>query len=62
MADHAAKSDPGTAGAVRYPEGQHLHCHNCGAEVEIVTPCGCNPPDMVLQCCGQDMKPESKTG
>jgi hypothetical protein len=45
------------AAARSYPAGQRLQCHNCGAEIEIVTPCTCDPPEQVLQCCGQDMKP-----
>jgi hypothetical protein len=44
---------------VRYPEGLHLRCANCGAEVKIISSCPCDPPDMILQCCGQDMKPEA---
>jgi len=43
--------------AVRYPAGQRLHCPECKSEVEIINPCPCNPPDMVLRCCGQDMTP-----
>jgi hypothetical protein len=42
---------------VRYPAGQRLHCRSCGAEVEIVNPCPCKPPDLVLRCCGQEMRP-----
>jgi hypothetical protein len=37
--------------------GQRLHCAKCGSEIEIVQPCTCNPPDQVLRCCGQDMRP-----
>jgi len=40
-----------------YPDGQHLYCHNCGSEVEIVVACKCDPPDMIVQCCGKDMLP-----
>lgn len=42
---------------VRFSAGQRLHCQKCKSEVEIINPCPCNPPDMVLQCCGQDMTP-----
>ena len=42
---------------VIFPVGQHLYCHNCGSEVEVVVPCQCEPPDMVIQCCGRDMLP-----
>ena len=56
-----SEAGPGTeANAnVRYPAGQRLHCRSCGAEVEIVSPCPCEPPDLVLQCCGHDMMPET---
>ena len=42
---------------VRFPAGQRLVCQSCGSEIEIVQPCGCNPPDQVFQCCGHDMTP-----
>ena len=40
-----------------FQTGQRLQCPSCGAEIEIITPCTCNPPDQVLRCCGQDMVP-----
>lgn len=45
------------SGTVRFPAGQRLQCQSCGAEIEIIQPCGCNPPDQVFQCCGEDMTP-----
>ena len=39
------------------PAGQRLTCETCGAEIEIIQPCSCNPPDQILRCCGADMKP-----
>ena len=42
-----------------YPAGQRLHCQSCGAEVEIINPCPCDPPDLVLQCCGRAMTPDT---
>ena len=39
------------------PTGQRLTCETCGAEIEIIQPCSCNPPDQILRCCGEDMKP-----
>jgi hypothetical protein len=42
-----------------FPAGQRLKCDQCGAEIEIIKPCGCQPPDQVLQCCGKDMRPAS---
>jgi hypothetical protein len=38
-------------------KGQRLHCQKCGAEVEIVTPCTCNPSALELRCCGAEMVP-----
>ena len=46
-----------SAQAVRFPAGQRLQCQSCGSEIEIVQPCGCNPPDQVFRCCGEDMTP-----
>jgi hypothetical protein len=37
--------------------GQRLQCESCGAEIEVVQPCPCNPPTQELRCCGQDMVP-----
>lgn len=42
---------------VQYPAGQRLHCAKCGSEIEIISPCTCNPSDQVLKCCGESMKP-----
>jgi len=39
------------------PSGQRLQCEKCGSEIEIIQPCGCNPPQQILRCCGEDMKP-----
>jgi hypothetical protein len=39
------------------PAGVHVKCSECGAEIEIIKPCTCNPPDQILQCCGKDMEP-----
>ena len=37
--------------------GQRLICAKCGSEIEIIQPCTCRPPDQVLRCCGEDMRP-----
>jgi hypothetical protein len=37
------------------PTGQRLGCQQCGAEIEIVVPCTCEPPDQVFTCCGKPM-------
>ena len=39
------------------PASQRLYCAKCGAEIEIVQPCRCNPPDQSFRCCGEEMKP-----
>ena len=52
--------DPTAEGAVSYPAGQRLRCHNCGAVVTVVTPCTCNPPDLTVHCCAQTMRPETE--
>jgi len=38
---------------VSYSVGQHLFCHNCGAELEVTSECPCDPPEMSLRCCDQ---------
>lgn len=40
-----------------FPPGQHLRCESCGAEVAIIKPCTCQPPDQILKCCGKEMSP-----
>ena len=42
-----------------YVQGQRLHCEACGSEIEVITPCTCEPPDQVLQCCGKPMRPDT---
>jgi hypothetical protein len=51
----AMQADPQMARGLN--AGQRLHCAKCNSEVEIVQPCTCDPPSMVLRCCGQDMQP-----
>lgn len=43
--------------APKMDAGTRLVCNECKAEVEIIQPCGCNPPDMILSCCGKAMTP-----
>jgi len=45
--------------AVALPAGQRLVCRRCGSEIEIINPCGCNPPHQSFQCCGEAMAPTS---
>ena len=37
------------------PTGERLGCNQCGAEIEIIVPCTCEPPDQQLSCCGRPM-------
>jgi hypothetical protein len=55
----AAIPSPRAGNSPRYPAGQRLFCEKCGSEIEIISPCTCNPPDQVLRCCAQDMKPST---
>ncbi len=52
----------GSSGSPHYTRGQRLHCPSCGSEIEIISPCTCDPPDQVLQCCGQPMQPDTGKG
>jgi len=55
MTDTSSAPAHGTQAA--FPVGQRLKCDQCGAEIEIVRPCGCQPPDQVFRCCEKDMRP-----
>ncbi len=44
-----------------FQKGQRLLCMKCGSEIEVVIPCGCNPPRQVFRCCGADMVPSEGT-
>jgi hypothetical protein len=45
---HADPKNPAT--------GDMFRCEKCGFEVQVLTECGCDPPDVDLNCCGQSMK------
>jgi hypothetical protein len=40
-----------------YERGTRLYCRTCKSEIEVISPCTCDPPDQVLRCCGADMLP-----
>lgn len=42
-----------------YRRGQRLYCRHCGSEIEIISPCTCDPPDWELRCCGEPMRPST---
>ena len=42
-----------------YERGQRLYCKHCGAELEIISPCTCEPNHLVLRCCGEAMAPST---
>ena len=48
---------PSQGAPLTLDKGQRLTCEQCASEIEIISPCGCRPPDQVLKCCGQDMVP-----
>jgi hypothetical protein len=43
------------------PAGKRFECQACGAQIEIIKPCTCDPPDQVFQCCAQAMRPVDRT-
>lgn len=45
------------ASTTAYVQGKRLYCKACHAEIEIVNPCPCEPPDQRFQCCGEAMIP-----
>ncbi len=45
------------ASTTAYEQGQRLYCKVCHSEIEIVSPCSCEPPDQRFQCCGESMTP-----
>jgi hypothetical protein len=48
--------------AAAFPTGSRLKCEQCGAEIEVIRPCTCQPPDQVLRCCGKEMSPAREAG
>lgn len=52
-------AEPAQGMAAAFPPGMRLRCEQCGAEIEIVRPCVCQPPDQVLRCCGKEMTPSA---
>ena len=47
--------DPSTSSKA-LERGQRLYCRLCGSEIEIVSPCTCDPPDQEFRCCGELMQ------
>ena len=39
------------------PVGKRFECKACGAQIEIIKACTCDPPNQVFRCCSQDMRP-----
>jgi hypothetical protein len=52
-----ARSQAPTTPHRTFEKGQRLYCRKCGSEIEIISPCTCEPPDQVLRCCGEAMTP-----
>lgn len=55
----SSRSDVPHAATAAYERGQRLYCENCRSEIEIISPCPCDPPDQRLLCCGQPMTPST---
>jgi hypothetical protein len=45
---HADPHNPAT--------GDMFRCEQCGFEVQVITECSCDSPDVDLRCCDQSMK------
>jgi hypothetical protein len=43
----------------RFEKGQRLYCRQCASEIEIISPCTCDPPDQEFRCCGEPMQPST---
>lgn len=51
-----ARSQEATTKGKAFEKGHRLYCPKCRSEVEIINPCTCPTPSLVLRCCGEDMK------
>lgn len=40
-----------------FAKGQRLYCQHCGAEIEIINPTTCRPPNQEFRCCDELMQP-----
>lgn len=52
-----SRSEQNIAMSPGYEAGQRLYCPSCRSEIEIISPCTCDPPDQRFVCCGQPMRP-----
>ena len=55
-------SDKVEAPVLGFSKGQRLACAICGAEIEVISPCSCDPPRQSFVCCGEEMAPEGSRG
>lgn len=53
----SSRSEDSRSDSPAYEKGQRLYCSSCKSEIEILSPCTCNPPDQDFRCCGEPMKP-----
>ena len=53
--DLSARSDRPRASTKAYEAGQRLVCEVCQSEIEVISPCTCDPPDQSFICCGKPM-------
>lgn len=54
-----SRSEASHSSSSAYEQGQRLYCAACHSEIEIVSPCTCNPPDQQFLCCGRPMAPST---
>jgi len=55
----ASRSEEIHSRSPAYERGQRLYCRQCQSEIEIISPCTCNPPDQEFRCCGEPMRPST---
>lgn len=58
----SSRSEEHFSDSSSYEKGQRLACAQCQSEIEIISPCTCDPPDQVLRCCGEPMRPTTGVG
>jgi hypothetical protein len=55
----STRSEGPASGSSSYEKGQRLYCARCKSEIEIVSPCSCEPAEQEFSCCGEPMKPNT---
>ncbi len=55
----STRSERPSSNSSSYEKGQRLYCRKCKSEIEVVSPCSCEPPDQEFSCCGEPMRPNT---